>query len=168
MPPRFSARTQLLGVPAGGDLPRRLLHLRWFGGLSFAGGCFTHFVSSPFAPAKLSRAGTRLAVRAGGSHQQFALALWRKTAGGLVICYQPTALVFVVGCFCQPAELPPGRPFGLCFQFVLAVSTFSSTTCVFLEFLSISSLLCLFVLAFLLILPALRFCFFRVQNSRFC
>ena len=52
--------------------------------------------------------------------------------------------------------------------FVLAVSKFWSTACVFLELLGISSLLCLFVLAFLLILPALRFCSFRVQNSRFC
>ena len=60
----------------------------------------------------------------------------------------------------------PDAVFG--YVFVLAVSKFWSTTCVFLEFLSISSLLWLFVLAFLLILPALRFCSFRVQNSRFC
>ena len=52
--------------------------------------------------------------------------------------------------------------------FVFAVSKFWSTTCVFPELLSISSLLCLFVLDFLLILPALRFCSFRVQHSRFC
>ena len=43
----------------------------------------------------------------------------------------------------------PDAPLGL--VFVLAVSKFWSTTCVFLEFLSISSLLCLFVLAVVLI-----------------
>ena len=36
-------RAQLLGALAGGDLPRRLLHLHWFGELSFAGGCITYF-----------------------------------------------------------------------------------------------------------------------------
>ena len=52
--------------------------------------------------------------------------------------------------------------------FVLAVSKLWSTTCVFLEFLSIYSLLCLFVLAGVLILLALRFCSFQDRNSRFC
>ena len=51
--------------------------------------------------------------------------------------------------------------------FVVAVSKFWSTTSVFLEFLSISSPLCLFVLAVVLILLALRFCSCRDRNSRF-
>ena len=52
--------------------------------------------------------------------------------------------------------------------FVVAVSKFWSTTCIFPEFLSISSPLCLFRSPFALILLALRFCSFRDRNSRFC
>ena len=50
--------------------------------------------------------------------------------------------------------------------FVLAAK-FWSTTSDFLEFLSISSVLCLFVLAFDADFACVRFCSFRVPNSRF-
>ena len=75
-------------------------------------------------------------------------------------------IIIIVVVVASRLSCRPDAPLG--YVFVLAVSTFWSETCVFLEFFSISSLLCLFVLAFLLILPALRFCSFRVPNSRFC
>ena len=76
-------RAQLLGALAGGDLPRRLLHLHWFGELSFAVRLYHLFQlvclrrrssREPLGPIFIVE--TRLAVRAGGSHQQFAPLLW--------------------------------------------------------------------------------------------